>query len=138
MTRDRGLLSGKDMTMAFCCKMMLALPLIVLMTWRSARTEEDAGIYVVTNEALRPTGEYFERRVPATLDLAERGRLAVRGLIHMLNDKDLYSPFEHAFFNTDPPYMSRDPANILISSDRAFRTCLPGHGSTVSLRWFEH
>lgn len=93
--------------MASSCRMMLALTLIVLMTWRSARTEEDAGSYVVTNEALRPTGEYFERRVPATLDLAERGRLAVRGLIHMLNDKDLYSPFEHAFFNTDPPYMSR-------------------------------
>ena len=64
-------------------------------------------MYTVTDEALLPPGEYYERKVPATLDLAERARVAVHGLTHMLNDNDLYSPFEHVFFNTDPPCMSR-------------------------------
>jgi hypothetical protein len=72
-----------------------------------APAPEPAAVYTVTDEALLPPGEYYERKVPATLDLAERARVAVHGLTHMLNDKDLYSPFEHAFFNTDPPCMSR-------------------------------
>ena len=84
-----------------------AVMLLALAGVGAAPAPEPDAAYTVTAAALLPAGEHYERSVPATLDLAERARVAVHGLTHMLNDKDLYSPYEHAFFNTDPPCMSR-------------------------------
>jgi len=57
--------------------------------------------------ALLPPGEYYEASVPDTLDLAERGAIALHGLTHTLNDKDNYGLFEQCYFNTNPPYLTR-------------------------------
>ena len=73
-----------------------------LSSWGSA-IETD---FHPTVELLTPVGEYYDVTVPDTLDLAERGRLAVHGLTSFLNDKKNYEPYGHGFFNTDPPYLN--------------------------------
>lgn len=57
-------------------------------------------------EMIAPSGQYYEATVPDTLDLAERGRLAVHGLTNFLNEKKNYEPYGHGFFNTDPVYLT--------------------------------
>jgi hypothetical protein len=61
---------------------------------------------VFSEPELRPAGLSYEATVPDTLDLAERGRLAARGLTNFLDPDRLYEPYQIAFFNSDPPYMS--------------------------------
>ena len=51
-------------------------------------------------------GERYEAVVPLTLDLAERGRVSVQALTSFLSAEADYSPYGHAFFNRNPPYMS--------------------------------
>lgn len=55
---------------------------------------------------LLPDGERYEAVVPGTLDLAERARLSVHALTSFLSAEADYSPYGHAFFNRNPPYMS--------------------------------
>lgn len=51
-----------------------------------------------------PKGEYVEAIVPDTLDLAERGGLAINALTTFLNaDKD-YAPYGQNYLNANPPY----------------------------------
>jgi hypothetical protein len=57
-------------------------------------------------------GEYYEAKVPATLDLAERGRLAINALTGMLNpncDDELYTAVYHM---TDPPVMVHSDSDL--------------------------
>src|SRR5690348_5089873 len=57
------------------------------------------------------TGEYFEAVVPATLDLAERARLAAHAMTSMTNpnlDYEMYFPVAH---------MSQPPAMYVSQSD---------------------
>jgi hypothetical protein len=57
-------------------------------------------------------GEYYEAKVPATLDLAERGRLAINALTGMLNpncDDELYFAVYHM---TEPPVMVHSDSDL--------------------------
>lgn len=57
-------------------------------------------------------GKYYEATVPATLDLAERGRLALNALTSMLNpncDQELYFAVYHM---TDPPAMVHGDSDL--------------------------
>ncbi|MDZ4818029.1 MAG: hypothetical protein SGJ20_03550 [Planctomycetota bacterium] len=45
--------------------------------------------------------------MPDTLDLAERGRLAVGALTSFLNEKQGHAPYGQNFLNADPPYLGR-------------------------------
>ncbi|MBL7645778.1 MAG: hypothetical protein JNK74_06250 [Candidatus Hydrogenedentes bacterium] len=60
-------------------------------------------------EKLLPTGERYTATVPDTLDLAERGRLAVHGLTSFLNVEAGYAPYGHTYFNGNPAYLSDMP-----------------------------
>ena len=60
-------------------------------------------------EALKPKGERYEATVPATLDLAERARLAVHGLTSFLNPNAHFAPYGHVYFNGNPAYLSDFP-----------------------------
>jgi hypothetical protein len=62
--------------------------------------------FKLQREMIAPSGEYYEVTVPDTLDLAERGRLAVHGLTNFLNENKSYEPYGHGFFNTDPVYLT--------------------------------
>ena len=61
---------------------------------------------VFTPEYFAPDGTYFEAQIPDTLDLAERGALAVQGLINFLDPQQGYDQYQIAFFNVNPPYMA--------------------------------
>jgi hypothetical protein len=54
-----------------------------------------------------PKGEYYEATVPDTLDLAERGKLAVGALTTFLNAKKGYASYGQNFLNANPPYLGR-------------------------------
>ena len=62
--------------------------------------------FKLRREMIAPSGQYYEATVPDTLDLAERGRLAVHGLTNFLNVKKNYEPYGHGFFNTQPVYLT--------------------------------
>ena len=55
---------------------------------------------------LMPKGDYYEATVPDTLDLAERAKVSIHGLTRFLNEKKNYSPYGHAFYNVQTPYMT--------------------------------
>ncbi len=55
---------------------------------------------------IAPRGQYYEARVPDTLDLAERAKLAIHALTQALNPDSGYGPYGHAFFKVQPPYMT--------------------------------
>ena len=61
---------------------------------------------IFRTEWLKAPRESYEALVPDTLDLAERARVAARGLITFLNPNDSYAPYGHTFFNVYPAYMS--------------------------------
>ena len=61
---------------------------------------------VFSIENITPRGQFYETTVPDTLDLSERARLAVNALTEFLNAESGYSPYGHAFFKVQPPYMS--------------------------------
>ena len=61
---------------------------------------------VFSPENLTPRGEYYEATVPDTLDLAERAKVSIHGLTGFLNEKKNYSPYGHAFYNVQTPYMT--------------------------------
>jgi hypothetical protein len=46
---------------------------------------------VLSKESIRPQGKWYEARVPDTLDLAERARLALRSLTNNLDPEDYYA-----------------------------------------------
>src|SRR5262249_34854795 len=52
-----------------------------------------------TNPRSRP------RMVPDTLDLADRARLGINGLLGSLDPRANYDPYFLIFFMADPPYM---------------------------------
>ena len=60
---------------------------------------------LLTEINLKPRGEYYQATVPDTLDLAERARLAVRGLTNFVDPAEHYEQYQVAFFNINPPYM---------------------------------
>ncbi len=53
-----------------------------------------------------PKGDYSEALVPDTLDLAERGKLAVGALTTFLNAEKGYASYGQNFFNANPPYLA--------------------------------
>jgi hypothetical protein len=53
----------------------------------------------------RPKGERYEAEVPDTLDLAERGRIAINGLTGAVNAKHNYDQYFLSCLASDPPYM---------------------------------
>jgi hypothetical protein len=53
-----------------------------------------------------PQGEYVEATVPDTLDLAERGQLAVHALTSFLNPSQDYASYGQNFLNANPAYFS--------------------------------
>lgn len=61
---------------------------------------------VFTPEYFAPEGKYYEAEVPDTLDLSERGALAVNGLIDFLDPDQNYEQYQIAFFNVNPPFMA--------------------------------
>ena len=61
---------------------------------------------VFTPEYFAPDGNEYEAEMPDTLDLAERGALAVEGLINFLDPGQNYEQYQIAFFNINPPYMA--------------------------------
>ncbi|MDZ4818963.1 MAG: hypothetical protein SGJ20_08330 [Planctomycetota bacterium] len=62
--------------------------------------------FKIRRDMITPKGQYYEASVPDTLDLAERGKLAVHGLTNFLNEKKNYEPYGHGFFNTQPVYLT--------------------------------
>lgn len=72
-----------------------------------ARAYDAAG--AIAPEMFAPTGQRYEATVPATLDLAERARLAVHGLTSFLNAEKHFAPYGHVYFNGQPPYLSDYP-----------------------------
>lgn len=69
---------------------------------RDLKTDAD----VFSQTELKPSGKYYEAEVPDTLDLAERARLAVRGLINFGDPERHYENYQMGYFNTQPAYMS--------------------------------
>ena len=55
-----------------------------------------------------PEGQRYEDTVPATLDLAERGRLATNALTSLLDPAFRYEQYFHVYIGADPPYMMHD------------------------------
>src|SRR5262245_65484946 len=51
-------------------------------------------------------GRSKPRPIPDTLDLAERARLGVNGLLGSLDAAAEYDPYFLTFFMADPPYMT--------------------------------
>ena len=70
--------------------------------WREPKS--DAELFL--QEDLTPSGPYYKAIVPDTLDLAERGHLSVRGFMNCLDPGRSYEPYQLAFFDSNPPYMS--------------------------------
>ncbi|MCC6795447.1 MAG: hypothetical protein IT366_10035 [Candidatus Hydrogenedentes bacterium] len=80
---------------------LLTIPLV------SAFAYDAAG--AINPEAFKPSGERYEATVPATLDLAERARIAVHGLTSFLDPEKHFAPYGHVYFNGQPPYLSDFP-----------------------------
>lgn len=81
---------------------------VIMMSWKGlVFAEESPG--PIHAEKLLPTGERYTATVPDTLDLAERGRLAVHGLTSFLNVEAGYAPYGHTYFNGNPAYFSDMP-----------------------------
>jgi hypothetical protein len=57
-------------------------------------------------DRMRATGESYRAMVPDTLDLAERARLAVRGLLNFMDETRDYEQYHLAFFNVQPAFMA--------------------------------
>ena len=70
--------------------------------WREPKS--DAELFL--QQDLTPSGQYYKAIVPDTLDLAERGHLSVRGFMNCLDPGRSYEPYQLAFFDSNPPYMS--------------------------------
>src|SRR5208283_3741359 len=71
----------------------------------------DCGIH---RDKFIPPGQYYQATVPDTLDLAERARLAVRGLTNSLNPRSTepaatYAPFGLGYFSATTPYLASMP-----------------------------
>lgn len=58
-----------------------------------------------------PTGSFYEAEIPDTLDLADRARLAVQGMLNIL-DPALMTMFGLAHFNTRAPLLRHWSADI--------------------------
>jgi hypothetical protein len=56
-----------------------------------------------------PQGARYRAVVPDTLDLAERARIAVRGLTAFLDPKANFAPYGHFYFNADPAFLTDLP-----------------------------
>ncbi len=61
---------------------------------------------VFTPEYFAPAGTSYEAEWPDTLDLAERGALAVGGLINFLDPDQNFEQYQLAQFNVNPPFMA--------------------------------
>ena len=70
----------------------------------AAEIKTDADLF--SQHELKPVGKYYEATVPDTLDLAERARLAVRGLLNFADPARSHENYQMGFFNTQPAYMS--------------------------------
>jgi len=70
-------------------------------------TAEDTSPDWLTQERLMPQGERYEAEVPDTLDLAERARIALGGLIGFLDYRNNGCTFGHGYLSTNPPFMTR-------------------------------
>ena len=62
----------------------------------------------LTVDDLKPRGRQHEIEVPDTLDLAERGSIALHGLTHFLDRDQHFSSFGHALFAVKPPCLIHD------------------------------
>ena len=62
---------------------------------------------LVSAEMLMPKGEWIEREMPATLDLADRARLMVHGLTSFVNPQQGYVTYGQGYFNVNPAYMTQ-------------------------------
>lgn len=89
---------------------------IVLCLFLTLCASLQARAAAVDPAAIAPVGERYEVTVPDTLDLAERGRLAVHGLTSFLNPvgaggdpEAVMGPYGHAYFNANPAYMTDIP-----------------------------
>jgi hypothetical protein len=71
---------------------------------RESEIKNDAGLF--TQSELTPVGQYYEASVPDTLDLAERARLAVRGLINFGDAQRSYENYQIGYFNAQPAWAS--------------------------------
>lgn len=60
-----------------------------------------------TPEMMMPQGKYYEVAVPDTLDLAERARMAVKGLTSFVNTDGDCEPYGQAYFYCNPAYMTQ-------------------------------
>lgn len=78
---------------------------VVSTNWSRAHSPEAIN-ECLTPERMKVEGEYYQAQVPDTLDLAERGRLAVAGLLNFLDSERNYEQYQLAFFNVQPPYMA--------------------------------
>ncbi len=81
------------------------LALTVVCSSLEARSPESFRDYL-TPENMKAEGKYYEAEVPDSLDLAERGRLAVGGLLNFLDSEQNYEQYQLAFFNVNPPFMA--------------------------------
>jgi hypothetical protein len=87
----------------------------VPVNWPSAAMPRAAGtaapdvqsdVALFSEAELKPRGKYYEATVPDTLDLAERARLAIGGLLNFLDPDRSYELYQMGRFNTRPAYMS--------------------------------
>jgi hypothetical protein len=58
----------------------------------------------LTLDSIKPQGSWYEAKVPDTLDLEERAKLAINALIGNLEPNNHYAVYQAFMFNADPPY----------------------------------
>lgn len=85
---------------------MLAVVCSLICSTSALSRSPEALAECFTPEKMKAEGEYYQATVPDTLDLAERGRLAVQGLLNFLDSEQNYEQYQLAFFNVNPPFMA--------------------------------
>lgn len=87
---------------------------------------------LIKEDAIRPRGEFYEREVPDTLDLAERAKLAVNVLTGNLDPEKSYCVLQ-SFTFANPPVMGGQTWNLPAKNARSLPWMRTMCGSSLNL-----
>ena len=105
--RDRFVLEGKSIAVSVSTRQCFALVVFFACIMTIPAHGESLDLSkAFSPDSLMPKGEYYKASVPDTLDLAERAKVSIQGLTRFLNEKKNFSPYGHAFYNVQTPYMT--------------------------------
>jgi len=88
---------------------------------------------VLNKERMKPAGEFYEATVPDTLDLADRAKWSINGLLGNMDPSQYYGVYQGFSFDQNPPKLLALTWNITVKNVRTLPTLRIMCGSDVGL-----